>query len=270
MRLHVRFLHHLFAVLLLGFAFAGHAAESVGLLLLHGKNPGGPASPSLPALVGKLEQAGIRVAVPEMPWSRKRYIDVDFDAAMREIDGHVKALRDQGAQRIAIVGHSMGCPTAMAYAARHGGVDALVLLAPGHVPLRYYNHPNNSVVRESIDKARAMVAQGEGDKANQAFSDINQGARLAVFTTAKTYLSYFDPASDGEMSVTAPRIPAGVPVLWVIGKSDPLFTAGRSYVFDKLPGNPRSRYLEIDANHSSTPTVAAEQVVAWIAEALAK
>ena len=212
----------------------------------------------------------MQVLIPEMPWSRRRYIDVDFDTAMREIDGHVKALRDKGAKRIVLAGHSMGCPAAMAYAARHGGVAALVLLAPGHVPSSYYTRPNLAIVRESVDKARQMVERGEGDLANQPFSDINQGSRLTVFTTAKTYLSYFDPTSDAEMGMTARRIPADVPALWVIGSSDPLLAAGRAYVFDKLPANPHSRYLEIDANHLNTPALAAEQVVAWIGEVLAK
>lgn len=263
-------LHHFLAALLLVFSLAANAAESVGIILMHGKNPGGPNWQGMTPLIGKLDSAGVQVLEPEMPWSKRRYIDVDFDSAMREIDGHVKALRAKGAQRIVIAGHSMGCPAAMAYAARHGGVDALVLLAPGHVPVGYFSRPQLAAVRESIEKARAMVARGEGDLANQVFTDINQGTRLSVFTTAKTYLSYFDPTGDAEMSVTAPRIGAGVPVLWVIGRSDPLFAAGRAYAFDKLPANPRSRYLEVDANHLTTPAVAAEQVVAWIGEALAK
>lgn len=256
------------AGVLLLVSIAGYAAGQVGVVLLHGKTSG-PNWQGTQSLVGSLENAGYQVLVPELPWSRQRYIDADFDAAMREIDGQVKALRGKGAQRIVLAGHSMGCPAAMAYAARHGGVDALVLLAPGHVPSRYYGNSRNTVVRESIDKARDMVAKGEGDIPNRAFSDINQGKQLNVFASARTYLSYFDPASEAEMSVTAPRIPARVPVLWVIGSRDPLFAAGRAYVFDKLPAEPKSRYLEIDADHLTTPAVAAGQVVEWIAGALA-
>lgn len=270
MRLHPRILNQLLAAWLLIFSFSGQAAEPVGVILMHGKSPGGPGWDGYQPLAGKLEQAGMQVLLPEMPWSKRRYIDADFDSAMREIDVQVKALRDKGAKQVVLAGHSMGCPAAMAYAARHGGIDALVLLAPGHVPVAYYTRPNLAIVRESVDKARQMVARGEGDQANQAFSDINQGNRLTVFTTAKIYLSYFDPTSDAEMSVTARHIAANIPVLWVIGRSDPLFAAGRAYAFDKLPVNSRSRYLEIDANHLSTPTVATEQVVGWIAEALAK
>jgi pimeloyl-ACP methyl ester carboxylesterase len=270
MTLPARTLARFFAALLFFISCAGNATEPVGIVILHGKNPGGPNWQGMQSFAGKLDQAGIQVLEPEMPWSRRRYIDADFDSAMREIDGHVKALREKGAKRIVLAGHSMGCPAAMAYAARHGGVDALVLLAPGHVPAAYFNRPQLAVVRESIEKARQMVECGEGNLGNQIFSDINQGTRLTVFTTAKTYLSYFDPTSDAEMSNTAPRIPANLPVLWVIGRSDPLFPAGRAYVFDKLPANSRSRYLEVDANHLSTPAVASEQAVAWIVEALAK
>lgn len=270
MRLRSRILSQLLFLFLVALSATGYAADAVGVVLMHGKNPGGPNWQGTQGLVGKLEQAGVHVLEPEMPWSRRRYIDADFDTAMREIDSQVKALRAKGAQRIVLAGHSMGCPAAMPYAARHGGVDALVLLAPGHVPVAYFNRPQLAIVRESVEKAREMVARGKGDLANQAFSDINQGNRLTVFTTAKTYLSYFDPTGDAEMSITAPRIGVGVPVLWVIGRSDPLFAAGRAYVFDKLPANPRSRHLEIDANHLTTPALASDQVVAWLAEAFAR
>ena len=103
-----------------------------------------------------------------------------------------------------------------------------------------------------------------------AFSDVNQGRPQQVWMTPKNFLSYFDPSSDAEMSVTAPRLPAGVAVLWVIGKDDPLFAAGRRYVFDKLPANSRHRYLEVQANHLNTPEVAGDEVVKWIREAVAK
>ena len=47
----------------------------------------------------------------------------------------------------------------------------------------------------------------------------------------------------------------------VIGSADPLFRLAKSYVHDKLPPNPRSRYLEVTADHLTTPEVARDQVV---------
>jgi len=85
-----------------------------------------------------------------------------------------------------------------------------------------------------------------------------------VVATAKDYLSYFDPESDAEMGVTAPRIPVGTPVLTVVGDEDYMFTRARAYFADKLPANPKSQYLEVKANHLSTPAVASDAVLAWI------
>src|SRR3546814_6499006 len=90
-----------------------------------------------------------------MPWSARRYMEGDWAGAMAEIAGHIKTLRGRGATRIVIAAHSMGCPAALGYAARHGeDVDALVLMAPGHTPAGYYMNPR-SPVHESVDAARS-------------------------------------------------------------------------------------------------------------------
>ena len=243
------------------------AQERIGILMLHGKNPGSNMDPNFGSMKGNFERQGWLVAFPDMPWSRGRYLDGNLDRALVEIAGHVKGLRDQGATRIVIAGHSMGVPTGMAYAARAGDVDALVQLAPGHIPLGYYTYPVLKAVRDSIDEARALVAAGKGDS-NERFNDINQGRQQPVITTARNFLSYFDPASDAEMSVTAPRIPARIPVMTVIGERDPLFSRIRSYYVDMLPANPKNKYLEVSGGHLDTPRVANDAVIAWIKAAV--
>lgn len=113
-----------------------------------------------------------------------------------------------------------------------------------------------------------MVAAGD-TTTRRDFSGINQGRAQQVRTTAPAFLSYFAAESDAEMSVTAPRIPAQTPVLWVIGSDDPLLRAGRGYVFEKLPANAKNQYLDITANHLNTPAVSREAVVTWIKTAVA-
>jgi pimeloyl-ACP methyl ester carboxylesterase len=243
--------------------------DRVGLLMLHGKNPGGPRDPNIRSVAMRFEREGMLVELPDMPWSSRRYIDGHWDRAMEEMDRHVATLRSRGATRIVLMGHSIGCTAALAYAVRKPDVDAIVLLAPGHIPRGYYEFANLSPVRKSIDEARALVAAGKGDE-RAAFNDINQGRSLTVRMTARDYLSYFDPLSDAEMGVSAPRVSASIPVLTVIGSADPLFRLARLYVHDKLPSNTRSRYLEVTADHLSTPEVARDQVSAWIVEALAR
>lgn len=250
--------------------FTAHAqpAERVGVLFLHGKNPGGPASPQYGPVKSALEKKGWLVSLPDMPWSRNRYLQGHWDSAMAEVAQHVKALQDQGATRIVLMGHSMGVPAAMSHAARGGTAHALVLLAPGHVPHGYFTVPQLAPVRESIEAARTLVAAGKGDE-SQRFMDINQGRQQPVITTAKNFLSYFDPESDADMGVTAPKLPASLPVLTAIGQGDPLFARVRSYYVDKLPANPKTQLLEVTGGHLETPQVALEQVMAWIPQALA-
>lgn len=239
------------------------AGERLGVLMLHGKNPGSAQDPYFGVLKPKLRDAGWLVEMPDMPWSRSRYIDGDWDQAMAEIADHVKELRAQGAARIVLIGHSMGVPAALSFAARGGDVQGLVLLAPGHVPQRYYTLPQLSPVRVSIDRARKLMAAGHGD-VEDSFNDINQGRAQSVRMTPRAYLSYFDPQSDAEMSATASRVPASVPTLVVIGYRDPLFRDAQSYFADALPANPKSKYLKVNADHLQTPVVAVGAVLQWI------
>jgi pimeloyl-ACP methyl ester carboxylesterase len=260
-----------FASLALGMlplaALPANAAERIGVLMLHGKNPGGPQSPQYAPVKAAMEKQGWLVVLPDMPWSRNRYLQGNWDGAMAEIAGHVKSLQDQGATRIVLMGHSMGVPAAMSHAARGGTAHALVLLAPGHVPRGYFTAPSLAPVKESIEAARALVAAGKGDE-NQRFIDINQGRQQPVVTTAKNFLSYFDPESDADMGVTAPRLPANLPVLTAIGQGDPMFTRVREYYVDKLPANTRTQLLEVSGGHLDTPQVALDQLLAWIPRAV--
>lgn len=244
------------------------AQQRIGVLMLHGKNPGNNQDPNFSPLKATFEREGWLVSLPDMPWSRGRYLDGNWDKAMAEMAGHLKTLRDQGATKIVIVGHSMGAPAALSHAARGGDASALVLLAPGHVPELYYTVPSLKVVHDSVDEARALVAAGKGDS-RERFSDINQGKQQTVITTAKDFLSYFDPASDAEMSVTAPRVPAATAVMTVIGEKDPLFRRIKAYFVDKLPANPKNKYLEISGGHLDTPRVASDEMVKWIKTVLA-
>ncbi|MFI5447803.1 alpha/beta fold hydrolase [Polaromonas sp. UC242_47] len=257
----------LFLVVAFG-SSAVQAQPRIGVLMLHGKSPGNNQDPNFSPMKATFERQGWLATVPDMPWSRGRYLDGHWDRAMAEMAGHVKTLREQGATQIVIVGHSMGVPAALSHAVRAGDIDALVLLAPGHVPLRYYTVASLKAVHDSVDEARALVAAGKGDS-RERFSDINQGRQQTVVTTAKNFLSYFDPTSDAEMSVTAPRIPANTPVMTVVGEKDSLFKLVKSYYVDKLPANPKNKYLEVSGGHLDTPRVASDEIITWIKASVA-
>ncbi len=266
----------LLVILFLGaasmFASGAGAQDKLGVLLMHGKQGGGPRDGSLESLHRKMLEAGMLVIKPEMPWSFNRYIEGHWNLALTEVGVHIQKLKEMGAARIALVGHSLGSPAALSYTVRHpGAVNALVLLAPGHIPL-YYSQciPFSPIrmcgVKDAVERARKEVDAGNADK-QQLHTDINQGRPGPVWMTPRDYLSYFDPASDAEMAVTAPKIGADVAVLWVIGDRDYLIREGRQYVFDKLPANSKNQYLEVSANHMTTPAVASDQIVNWLKSA---
>lgn len=157
---------------------------------MHGKQGGGPRDTSLDSLHRKLLEAGMEVVKPEMPWSFNRFIDGNWDTVMNEIRLHVDKVKQTGANKVVLIGHSLGSPAAMSYAARHADVSAIALLAPGHIPY-YFSLYKDFLIRE-----------------------------------------------------------------------------GRQYVFDKLPKNPKSKYLEVSANHITTPSVASDEIVQWLKSAV--
>lgn len=269
----MKLMNSLFACALMLAACTSYSQEKIGVVLMHGKQGGSSRDSSLDSLHKKLLDAGMVVVKPEMPWSFNRFIDGHWDAAMSEIKAHVEKMKQSGASKVVLMGHSLGSPAALSYAARHADVSAIALLAPGHVPYYYsqcipYSPIKLCAVKDGVEYARKEMAAGNADK-KQGLADINQGRRNVVWMTPRDYLSYFEPTSDAEMSVTASKIPANMPVLWVIGDKDYLIREGRPYVFDKLPQNARSLYLEVSGNHVSTPGVASDQIVQWVKSAVA-
>lgn len=230
-------------------------------LVLHGKQ-GTPNFPPLRTVASALEQTGLRVAAPEMPWSRSRYIDGPPDKAFDEIASLLAGFKRAGAAKIFLAGHSIGATAALGYATTRGGIDGLALLATGHVPAVYFagRGPLNENVRAAILRARELVAAGKGETIEE-FADNNQGEALRVRMRASDYLGYFDPG--GAMDPAAQIARAPCPVLWAIGTRDPLYAPSRSAYFDRLPPDPRHAFFEADADHRSLPQAAAQTTAAF-------
>ncbi len=113
-----------------------------------------------------------------------------------------------------------------------------------------------------VAHAREMVASGHGDSF-ESFTDFNMGKTFYSQTSAKIYLSYFDPDGPAVIPTNAAAIRSPIPILWVVGSKDPA-TRGSGYAFDKAPSHARSKYVAVDADHLEVPAVAADQVVSWL------
>jgi pimeloyl-ACP methyl ester carboxylesterase len=239
---------------------AGDSPRSgrIGVVLLHGKR--GSPDRHIADLAAALRAAGYRVATPEMPWSRRRLYDADHASAMREITAAAEALRREGAAAIVVAGHSMGANAALGYAAGHPGLLGLICLAPGHSPDR---GRQRELVAPEVDRARALVAEGKADAAIR-FTDVNSGRTFDTVLPAGVFLSYFDPEGPSAMPLSAARIAPALPVLWVVGKDDPLSRLGPGYVFERLPAHPASRYLELEGGHLDVPRAAVPAILDWL------
>lgn len=176
------------------------AAEKVGVVLIHGK-AGMPEH--LELLTMDLINAGYLVKMPEMPWSARRRYDRSLTEAHDEIDGQIADLRALGAAKIVMAGHSMGANMAMGYAATHRDrVDALVALGPGQT-VESGKFPD--ALETSVSRARRMSSEGRGDEV-VVFDDLHLGKLGTVTTSARIYLSYFDPNGLANMPATASRL----------------------------------------------------------------
>ncbi len=239
-------------------ALAADPDALVGVVLMHGKT-GQPRVVGA-GLVEPLRQAGFLVETPEMPWSRDRYIDKTYEDALNEIDQAVARLKAQGATKIVIAGHSMGADATLAYASRRADIAAIVLLAPGHIP----DAPSFLRFAPDIERARAMIDAGHGDQTS-TFGDANGGKDYIRTMKASAYYSFFRPDGIGAAAKNAASLSPDIPVLYVAGSADPLTRSlGKEFIFNKLPANPLTKYVVVDADHMGTPAAAKGEMVAWL------
>jgi pimeloyl-ACP methyl ester carboxylesterase len=228
-----------------------------GIVLIHGK--GGTPTTMIEGLHEALKREGALVEAPEMPWSARRIYDATYDQAMTEIDAAVERLKKAGAQKIAVIGHSLGANAAIGYAARRQGLHAVVALAPGHLPEAWALRVRT---QGAIAEARKMIAAGKGD-VRRSFPDLAQGLPFSISATPVVYLSMFDPDGPAVMPKNAAAM-GDVPFLWVVGVADPIIFHGKDYIYGRGAKHPKSKYVVTASMHLSTPFQARGQIIAWL------
>lgn len=232
------------------------APTDVGIVLLHGKW-GSPNQ--MQSLARDLEAKGYKVAAPEAAWSGRRLYDKDYPAALQEIKAQADALRGKGAKKIVIAGQSLGANAAVAYATAGLEVDGIALLAPGHFPERGLG---GQQVRSSTERARTMVAAGQGES-TETFTDSNQGKFRDLRMKAAVYWSYFDPQGLAALTRNLAKLPRPMPVLLAIGTQDPFYPSARG-AFDSAPAHAQSAYAVIDTDHFGMPQRVAAELLKWL------
>ncbi|HYC65067.1 MAG TPA: alpha/beta hydrolase [Reyranellaceae bacterium] len=257
-----RVLLGLSAALLL--ASTAQAQERLGILLMHGKQ--GTARESrtgMGIIASNLESAGHKVLMPNMPWAGSDWerINVTVEQVHALIDGYVAQLRGQGAQRIVVGDHSLGANVALSYAVARGSLAGIAMIAPGHNPGYVYRVEKGG--RESIENARDLVQAGRGGEAYKGL-DNNQGRGFTISTTAAVYYSWLDPQGLAVMEAQAPRLPANIPVLLVIGEKDPAFGRTQSQIYQPAAKHPYRKYVANASDHGTTPMASSKVITDWI------
>lgn len=172
--------------------------------------------------------------------------DASYRVGLEEIHREVERLRAAGAKKVIVGGESFGANGALAYQAVYGDADALLVLAPGHMPGSWYR---SGLTRDDVDRAGALFAEGKWDE-RFSFTDSNQERERNLSATVDAYLSFFRPNGLANMSASAKRIKQPVPVL-VVNSTNEVKNQGKGYIFDALPPHPRSVYVESALDHGS-------------------
>lgn len=251
-------------VTLLSTAAAAQSTALPGVIVLHGKG-GRPEGLTAP-LDAALQQRGWSVASLDMPWSGSRKYNAGVAAAETQVSEAVATLRQRGAAKIFLAGHSQGAVFALYYASKHA-LDGLVIIAPGgNVATAFYQQQIGS----SVSRARQLVAAGKGDEAGE-FDEFEGGkGHWKISTTAAIYLSWFDP--DGAMNQlkSSAALPKTLPVLHVAPTWDyPALLRSKQEMFDAI-ASPLKKLYEPASDHRNVPRDAAAEIARWIGETAAR
>jgi pimeloyl-ACP methyl ester carboxylesterase len=242
-------------------AIAQTPLSGIGVVIMHGK--GGSPARHVSNLASSLEERGSLVANLEMPWSGTREYDVSVAVAEHEVNAALQTLRDKGARKVLVAGHSQGALFALHFGGKYP-VHGIIAIAPGgNVAAPIYQER----LGPSVELARKLLAEGRvGEKTRFSDYEGSKGTHTVVVTPA-TYLTWFDPDGAMNQMKAVKTVNPQVPVLYIVPKNDyPGLLRVKLLMFDALPKNPLSRLYEPDAGHLDAPTASRDEIARWAAE----
>jgi hypothetical protein len=212
------------------------------------------------SLARELQSKGYLVNNAEMAWSGRRLYDVDYPAALKEIEQEVQQLRAKGAKRVVVAGQTW-------VRTRRWPMPHPASISTGWWSYRRdifqrAGWGNGCALVTSEQKAWSRRAANRGADSD-SFEDINQGKQRSLKMTAGIYVSYFDPNGLGAITKNIKKFSKPVPVLLVIGTGDPFYPEAKA-MFDSAPANAASRYVALNTDHFNMSNVVAAEFVKWI------
>lgn len=142
--------------------------------------------------------------------------------AVAEIDAWTNWLKQQGANRIALLGHSRGGAQTALYASRSNNrlVKAVVLLAPAtrdNTDATTYQRNFNGPLAPVLDKAQALQATGKGSVVLEKIGLLTCSETSA---TTNSFLSYYALAAQPHVDTPALLPKIKQPILVVVAGND--------------------------------------------------
>ncbi|KJV34370.1 hypothetical protein VI06_00655 [Aquitalea magnusonii] len=246
-------------LLLSASALAVGPGPVVGVVLMHGK--GGSPDKHVTVLANALRQQGVLVANLEMPWSGRREYDADVASAVAQVNAALETLRQQGARKLVVAGHSQGGLFAL-YLAGRLPVDGVIAIAPGGNVGAGLLHDR---LADTVASARSLLASGHGEEKTRLADFEGSKGLYPVMTTPRIYLDWFDPDGAMNQSKAVQQVQAGVPVLYISPDGDyPALQRVRQSMFNALPANPTSQLLIPPGSHLEAPGAAIPDILAWL------
>lgn len=235
------------------------ASNAIGVVVMHGK--GGMPTRHVAELEATLTNNGFLVANIEMPWSGRRDYDVTIATGEAEVQTALQNLRDKGAKKLFLAGHSQGGMFALYFAGRNK-VDGVIAMAPGG----YVDGPlTREKLGDSVAKAKQLIAEGKGtDK--ERFLDF-EGAKgtYPIFVKPPIYLEWFDPAGAMTIETSIKKMSPDIPVLFIVPTNDhPGLLKAKQMLFDALPKNPNTKLYEPSADHLGAPSASRDEIMRWV------
>lgn len=242
----------------------GEPGKPLALVFIHGKGSE-PDKPDYKSLYSKLNDAGYQVIAPRMPWAGEQWTG-SLSQAMEVIDAAVGLVAKSG-RKVVVGGHSYGGMAAILYRPANppASVVGRFMLAPaGMIDLA---KKSQAAVEPALAQARQMIAEGKAlETARFSVTNVGKGNRVftdTLIATPEVMLSYHDAAVFPSTRDALAQIRQ--PVFWAVGENDPV-PYNRKPLYDVMPVDGMSAYLELPGGHVDMLGQVAEPLVDWLAK----
>jgi esterase/lipase len=228
-----------------------------GYIFIHGKHSGCEYDDGSLYKIANSFKNNYLVSFETYPWgvdpwgpdieNRKLYPRM-FEDCVDQIDQSVKRLTEQGADRIFLVGHSIGGNACLYYATLRTNFTGIVLLAPAH---NLHINSYAQLHRSSVIEAKKMIDKGQGDQIGHFIDLWQDGYVYVIRTQAKNYYSIMNAAGSGNMQLNAPKILKPINVLCISGTDDISQKEFGRTIYNIMPKTDKSKMVIVKGDHLS-------------------